>query len=140
MENREKVTSLRSSDGHIFPVEDTVIAEFRSIHSFLPAAGDAVFPISQITGDILAKVIDYCRKHIDHKLNRLRDEEITAWDRHFVNVDEKTLLDLLVASHFLGVKDLFSLIMVSVADMTKKKGVGSMDQLHNLFISNFRLD
>ncbi|XP_047983001.1 SKP1-like protein 9 isoform X2 [Salvia hispanica] len=116
MENREKVTSLRSSDGHIFPVEDT------------------------ITGDILAKVIDYCRKHIDHKLNRLRDEEITAWDRHFVNVDEKTLLDLLVASHFLGVKDLFSLIMVSVADMTKKKGVGSMDQLHNLFISNFRLD
>lgn len=96
MENREKVTSLKSSDGHIFPVEDTVIAEFRAIHSFLPAAGDAAIPISQITGDVLAKIIDYCRKHTDHKLNRLRDEEISAWDRQFVNVDEKTLLDLLV--------------------------------------------
>ncbi|KAL1546402.1 SKP1-like protein 9 isoform X2 [Salvia divinorum] len=116
MDDGEKLTSLMSSDGRIFQVEDT------------------------ITGDVLAKIIDHCRCHIDHKFNLLGDEAISAWDRHLVNVDEKTLIDLLVASHFLGVKDLFTLIMVSVADMMKQKSVGSMDQLRNLLVFNCRLD
>ncbi|XP_057805729.1 SKP1-like protein 12 [Salvia miltiorrhiza] len=140
---KEKLTTLMSLDGHIFPVEEAVIVELRAIRRLLPAAGDATIPISQVTGQILAKIIDYCRKHNDHKLNRLRDEEISAWDRHFVDVDEEILFDLLVASHFLEVKDLFYLTVTTVTDMMKTKSpaqVGNMDQLRNLFISNFRLD
>ncbi|KAL6543055.1 hypothetical protein OROHE_010575 [Orobanche hederae] len=94
-ENMErKTTLLMSSDGHIFQVEEAVVAEFQAIHRFLPAGGAAI-PISHITGQILAKVIEYCRKHNDHKLNRLLDQEISAWDRDFVVVNEKILVDLL---------------------------------------------
>lgn len=105
-----KVTTLMSSDGHILPVEEAVIVELRAIHRHLPAAGDAAIPISQITGEILAKIIDYCRKHNDHKLNRLRDEEISAWDRRFVDVDEKILFELLVVRFLFRLRkfDLFT--------------------------------
>ncbi|KAL6544578.1 hypothetical protein OROMI_023440 [Orobanche minor] len=99
-ENMErKTTLLMSSDCHIFQVEEAVVAEFQAIHRFLPAGGAAI-PISQITGQILAKVIEYCRKHNDHKLNRLLDQEISAWDRDFVVVNEKILVDLLTALGF----------------------------------------
>ncbi|KAH6813184.1 hypothetical protein C2S51_022202 [Perilla frutescens var. frutescens] len=138
----EKVTRLITSDGHVFSVEEAVFVEMQAIHRLLPAGGDITIPISQITGEILAKVIDYCRKHVDHKLNRLRDEEISAWDSDFVDVDEKTLFDLFVASHFLDVKDLFNMILALVAEMTKKKNSaqpGNIDQLRSLFTSNFRL-
>ncbi|KAI3451403.1 hypothetical protein Pfo_008068 [Paulownia fortunei] len=67
---KKKVVTLRSSDGEMFEVEKDVFMEFLTIKPMLEECstdGDAVIPLLSITGQTLAKVIEFCKKHIDHE-------------------------------------------------------------------------
>ena len=62
-----------------------------------------VIPLPNVTGKILAKVIEYCKKHVDAKAkdgdakSSTSDEELKTWDTEFVKVlDQSTLFELIL--------------------------------------------
>lgn len=108
-ENGSKKITLRSSDGEVFEVDETVAVESQTIkHMIEDDCADNVIPLPNVTGKILSKVIEYCKRHVeaaasatkaDDKLaSAVSDEELKAFDADFVKVDQATLFDLILVS------------------------------------------
>ncbi|KAG2305061.1 hypothetical protein Bca4012_064139 [Brassica carinata] len=122
---------LKSSDGHIFEVEEAVALQSQTIANMIE--DDCVengIPISKINGEILAKVIEYCKKHVvlpDGDSSSSSKEEIKAWDAEFMNTDQSTIFNLILAANFLNVKDLLDLGCQTVADMITGK---TLEEIH----------
>ena len=59
-------------------------------------------PLPNVSGKILAKVIEYCKKHIDAKerngdAKAGNEEELKTWDTEYVKVlDQSTLFELIL--------------------------------------------
>ncbi|KAM4099282.1 hypothetical protein ACJW30_07G145900 [Castanea mollissima] len=115
MSSVKKVT-LKSSDGEIFEVEETVAMESQTIKSLIEddCANNAI-PLPNVTSHILSLVIQYCKEHTSSKSN----EELKAWDTQFIDVDLNVLFDLIMAANYLNVKGLLDLTCQTVADMMK---------------------
>ncbi|KAL5723682.1 hypothetical protein ACHQM5_007052 [Ranunculus cassubicifolius] len=65
-ENQEEVKKvvLRSSDGQDFEVEQSVVVKAKTIaHMIEDGCADDVIPVANVTGNILALVIEYCKMH-----------------------------------------------------------------------------
>ncbi|PIN12484.1 SCF ubiquitin ligase, Skp1 component [Handroanthus impetiginosus] len=134
-ENGTKKITLRSSDGEVFEVEEAVAVESQTIkHMIEDDCADNVIPLPNVTGKILSKVIEYCKRQVDaaavasaakadDKLasNATTDEDLKAFDADFVKVDQATLFDLILAANYLNIKTLLDLTCQTVADMIKGK-------------------
>jgi S-phase kinase-associated protein 1 len=120
---------LKSSDGETFEVEETVALESQTIkHMIEDDCADNTIPLPNVTSSILAKVIEYCKKHVEvanksDDLDKVAadDEAIKKWDEGFVNVDQGVLFDLILAANYLNIKSLLDLTCQTVADMIKGK-------------------
>lgn len=101
MASTRKIT-LKSSDGETFEVEESVALESQTIkHMVEDDCADNVIPLPNVTSKILAKVIEYCKKHVDfpkssENNDRQVDDELKTWDADFVKVDQATLFDLIL--------------------------------------------
>lgn len=107
-ENGTKKITLRSSDGEVFEVEEAVAVESQTIkHMIEDDCADNVIPLPNVTGKILSKVIEYCKRHVDAAASTTKaddklasaaasDEDLKAFDADFVNVDQATLFDLIL--------------------------------------------
>uniref|UniRef100_A0A803KXE9 SKP1-like protein n=1 Tax=Chenopodium quinoa TaxID=63459 RepID=A0A803KXE9_CHEQI len=120
MASTRKIT-LKSSDGETFEVEETVALESQTIkHMVEDDCADNVIPLPNVTSKILAKVIEYCKKHVDSPksssdnaaaaADRQVDDELKTWDADFVK-----------AANYLNIKSLLDLTCQTVADMIKGK-------------------
>ncbi|CAI0417948.1 unnamed protein product [Linum tenue] len=135
----KKLITLKSSDGESFEVEEAVAMQSQTIKHMIEdgCAGDGI-PIPNVTGAILAKVLEFCKKHQHHAPDRQSDadelkkwdtnfanqsdaEELKKWDAEFAKVGQDTLYDLLMAANYLNIKDLLDLICQTVADIIKGK-------------------
>ncbi|CAL9040224.1 SKP1-like protein 1A [Musa acuminata AAA Group] len=124
----DKKIILKSSDGEEFEVDVAVAMESQTIrHMIEDDCFENGVPLPNVTSRILAKVIEYCRKHVDAASNssgdasKVPDEELKAWDADFVKVDQATLFDLILAANYLNIKGLLDLTCQTVADMIKGK-------------------
>ncbi|GAB4853162.1 SCF ubiquitin ligase complex protein SKP1b [Ancistrocladus abbreviatus] len=118
-----KVT-LKSSDGETFEVDEVVALESQTIrHMIEDDCADNAIPVPNVTGKILSKVIEYCKKHVESSKSddRSVDEDLKQWDAEFVKVDQNTLFDLILAANYLNIKSLLDLTCQTVADMIKGK-------------------
>jgi S-phase kinase-associated protein 1 len=61
---------------------------------------DDEIPLLNITIKTLAKVLEYCKKHVEvvGSMDKPRENDLKAWDADFVNVDQATLFDLILVS------------------------------------------
>lgn len=103
-----KMIVLKSSDGETFEVEEAVAVESQTIkHMIEDNCADTCIPLPNVTSKILAKVIEYCKRHVDAaaKANadgaltpadKVVDEDLKAFDTEFVKVDQGTLFDLIL--------------------------------------------
>ncbi|KAL3624229.1 SKP1-like protein 1A [Castilleja foliolosa] len=118
---------VRSSDGELFEVEEAVAVVSQTIkHMIEDDCAYAEIPIHNVTGVILAKVIEYCKRHVDAaktddkpSSTPVSDEELKAFDADFVKVDQSTLFDLILAANYLNIKSLLDLGCQTAADMIK---------------------
>ena len=99
-----KIT-LKSSDGESFDVDEAVALESQTIkHMIEDDCADNGIPLPNVTSKILAKVIEYCKKHVETPKSDDRsstiDEELKSWDADFVKVDQATLFDLILVRLF----------------------------------------
>lgn len=118
---------LNSSDNQIFEVDEEVAMESQTVKNMIEDTGaeDAI-PLPNVSGKILAKVIEYCKYHVeankkvDDKPAKSEDD-IRQWDTEFVKVDQATLFDLILAANYLNIKGLLDLTCQTVAQMIKGK-------------------
>ncbi|KAL3723699.1 hypothetical protein ACJRO7_035812 [Eucalyptus globulus] len=112
MASSRKIT-LRSSDGESFDVEQSVAVESQTIkHMIEDGCADNAIPLPNVNSKILAKVIEYCKMHVESAKaeDRVNDEELKTWDVDFVK-----------AANYLNIKSLLDLTCQTVADMIKGK-------------------
>ncbi|WCJ32700.1 SKP1-like protein 1A [Euphorbia peplus] len=120
---------LKSSDGESFEVEEAVAVESQTIkHMIEDDCADNGIPLPNVTSKILAKVIEYCKKHVESgaakaedRSSASSDDDLKTWDADFVKVDQATLFDLILAANYLNIKGLLDLTCQTVADMIKGK-------------------
>ncbi|XVE82444.1 hypothetical protein DITRI_Ditri16bG0005300 [Diplodiscus trichospermus] len=115
---------LKSSDGESFEVDEAVALESQTIkHMIEDDCADNGIPLPNVTSKILAKVIEYCKKHVEAPKtdDRTAEDELKSWDADFVKVDQATLFDLILAANYLNIKGLLDLTCQTVADMIKGK-------------------
>ncbi|CAN6555226.1 unnamed protein product [Malus baccata var. baccata] len=95
---KKKIT-LKSSDDEMFEVEEAVAMESQTIKHMVEdgCAGNAI-PLPNVTSAILAKVIEYCRKHSEDEGATAADGEknVKEWDAEFMKIDQNTLYDLIM--------------------------------------------
>ncbi|KAI3919496.1 hypothetical protein MKW98_030207 [Papaver atlanticum] len=116
-----KMVTLKCSDGETFDVEESVALQSQTIkHLIEDDCADNGIPLPNVTSKILAKVIEYCRKH-DGDADDKEKDEVKNWDADFVKVYQSTLFDLILAANYLNIKELLDLTCQTVADMIKGK-------------------
>ncbi|KAL2476954.1 SKP1-like protein 11 [Forsythia ovata] len=127
---------LKSTDGETFEVEESVAVQFQSIkHMFEDNLAGLIIPLPKINSEILAKVIEYCKRHVNDTADEVADEELKAFDADFVNVARNTLFDLILAANYLNIKSLLDLTCQSVADMIKGKPPGEIRNIFNIRVN-----
>mmetsp|Transcript_52068 Transcript_52068/g.113493 ORF Transcript_52068/g.113493 Transcript_52068/m.113493 type:complete len:157 (-) Transcript_52068:235-705(-) len=118
---------LMSSDAQTFEVDEEVAHESQTIKNMIEDTGsEETIPLPNVSGRILAKVIEYCKFHVEAVKKQddkpaKNDDEIKAWDADFVKVDQATLFDLILAANYLNIKGLLDLTCQTVAQMIKGK-------------------
>ncbi|KAL3720576.1 hypothetical protein ACJRO7_005399 [Eucalyptus globulus] len=111
MSSAKKIT-FRSSEEESFDVDKAVAIQSQVVKELIEDdCADVKIPLPNVPSRILAKVIEYCRQHIDLK----------AWDAEFVKVDQTTLCDLILAADYLNIEGLLDLTRLTLKDMIKGK-------------------
>lgn len=100
------------------------------------------FPCPKVDGEILKKVVDYCKHYketeemekIDTPLRGETIEEIVQpkWYADYCNVERKTLFKLVAAANFLNIKPLLDLTCLAVSVSIKGKSVTELREIFNL--------
>jgi len=118
--NKKKVV-LRSSDGNDFEVDEKVAMESNTIKHMLEDLSDSeAIPLPNVTGKILSKVIEYCKKHVETSKSdddRFADVELQDWDTDFTKDlihDQETLFDLILVRIFSSLVNLLLYLLSSI--------------------------
>lgn len=119
----KKIITLKSSDGVSFKIDEAVAIQ--STYIKLMVEDDCVsneIPLRNVTGTILSKVIEYCKKHAGADTSTDEGkEELKKWDAEFMKKSESSLFDLMMASNYLHIKSLLDLTSHTVADLLSRK-------------------
>ncbi|XP_052193897.1 SKP1-like protein 1A [Diospyros lotus] len=130
-----KMVALKSSENVIFKVDELVAVQSQTIkHMIEDNSVDTVIPLPQVMGQILAKVIEYCKRHVDAPKfeDKAAEEELKSFDAEFVKVDAHTLFHLILATNYLNIKSLRDLTCQTVADMIKRKTPDKIQKILNI--------
>ncbi|KAK9944976.1 hypothetical protein M0R45_010510 [Rubus argutus] len=129
MTDEKKMITLRCSDGEQYVVEEEVAVESQTIKDMVEVdCASNVIPLSDVTGKVLAKVLEYCKK-------RTEEDEVAlvAWDKDYVdNLDTNTLYDVILAANYLNIKGLLDLTCQKVADMIRGKQSKEIREIFNI--------
>ncbi|KAL4572837.1 hypothetical protein LXL04_019625 [Taraxacum kok-saghyz] len=134
----EKTFVLKSSDGVKFEVQLQVALQSDAIRQMIVDGGFSdkmVLSFPNITGEIMAKVLEYCNKHVYYAgaVNNITAmEEMRAYDTQFVDVHYETLFKLVLASDELKIKSLLDLVSGKIANMIKGKEVEEIRDMFNV--------
>ncbi|KAK6786295.1 hypothetical protein RDI58_014820 [Solanum bulbocastanum] len=81
---------LRSFDGEIFEVDEAVALELQTIkHMIEDDYDNTIIPLLKVTSKILAKVIKYCKRHLEvpKAEDKTAKEDLKTFDAKFIKVD-----------------------------------------------------
>eukprot|EP01101_Sappina_pedata_P008848 TRINITY_DN4993_c1_g1_i1.p1 TRINITY_DN4993_c1_g1~~TRINITY_DN4993_c1_g1_i1.p1 ORF type:complete len:172 (-),score=83.35 TRINITY_DN4993_c1_g1_i1:165-647(-) len=132
---------LQSVDEQEFEVERSVAEMSITVKNMLDDIpdGDNTIPLPNVTGKILAKIVEYCKYHKEHptlasedKKDEKRTDDIIPWDNTFCQVDQATLFELILAANYLDIKPLLDLTCKVVANMIKGKTPEEIRQTFNI--------
>ncbi|KAI9358925.1 Skp1 family, dimerization domain-containing protein [Zopfochytrium polystomum] len=136
------MVKLTSSDGQEFVVAKEIAMQSILIKNMLEDVGDAddqPIPLPNVSGPILQKVIEYATAHKDdpppapeEDSKPKSSDDIEDADRLFMNVDQGTLFELILAANYLDMKNLLDLGCKTVANMIKGKTVEEIRKTFNI--------
>ncbi|CAJ2655885.1 unnamed protein product [Trifolium pratense] len=97
--------NLKSSDGEIFEIDEAVAMESQTLKHMIEDCADntTITTIHNVTGQILAKVIEYCKKHVEA---RSSETCLKAWDAEFI----KAIADMMVGKTPEEIRNTFNIV------------------------------
>jgi len=138
--NAAQTVRLESMDEVVFEVDAKVARMSVTISHMLDDISDteasaSAIPLPNVNGKILQKVLEYCRYHTENPSASVsapssppesNSSDFTKstfapcpWDKEFVDVDQSTLFELILAANYLDIKPLLDLTCRTVAEMIK---------------------
>ncbi|EOA25134.1 hypothetical protein CARUB_v10018443mg [Capsella rubella] len=128
---------LVSSDGETFEVEEAVARKLQIVgHMIEDDCAHKPIPLQNVTGKILAMVVEYCKTHVNDDHVDASEEvkkKLKDWDEEFMkNLDLDTIFNLILAANYLNVTVLLDLTCQVVADYIKDKKVEEVREIFNV--------
>ncbi|CAM0958068.1 unnamed protein product [Alopecurus aequalis] len=130
--NAGEMITLVSSDRERFEITREAAAMSQTINHMME--DDCVengVPLPNVGSKILAKVIEYCNKHVAGASSG-EQEDLKSFDAKFIEVDQATMFDVILAANYLDIKGLLDLSCQTVADMIKGKSVEDIRKTFNI--------
>ncbi|KAI5672294.1 hypothetical protein M9H77_12658 [Catharanthus roseus] len=125
---------LQSINGKTFEVDEALAKQSVMIEHLikdrLTKTGHVVIP--NVSGNILAKIVEYCNCVVTQPPSDENDIELKAFVLDLVNNDEQTLFGLLVAADYLDIKGLLYISCEDVLDMIKRKDLLHICRIFNV--------
>ncbi|KFK33480.1 hypothetical protein AALP_AA5G018800 [Arabis alpina] len=127
---------LISGDGISFEVTEAVAREFQPVaHIIEDDCAITTTTISNVTGEILSKMIEYSKKHVEEAPIDEEDKEgkkkLQIWDEEFMKqFNMEILFQLILAADYSTNKGLLDLTCCTVADHIKDM---TPDEVRTLF-------
>jgi S-phase kinase-associated protein 1 len=94
-------------------------------------------PVPNVDSKILKKVIEYCEQHWNNKADEIEkplkghiDDVICDWDKKYLQIDQSVIIELIMASNYLNIKDLLDLTCAKTAHALKGK---TTEQIREMF-------
>lgn len=140
---------LKSSDGKTFDVEEAIALKSQTLKCMIEGNSCTYreIPLPIARSNILAKVIDYCKKHVEaassdkgrnssKKKNYYKDNDqddaLKAWDAEFISeLDQETLFHLILAANYLGIKSLVDLAQQTAWGMIRPKTTKEIRKIYD---------
>lgn len=97
----EPKVQLKSSDNEMFEVEQAVAFVSETIKQMIEDVGvESVVPLLNVRGNILAKVLEYCKFHVEaakasEENAAISEEDVNNWDQEFVRVETIALIEIM---------------------------------------------
>ena len=134
---------LESNDGEMFTVDLEIARKFGIINTMLEDLGEEeqedeeTVPLPNVTSTILQKVIQWVTHHKDDPAlpeddQKERNDPIPSWDSEFLNVDQVTLVNLILAANYLDIKKLLDVTCKTVANIIKGKTPEEIREVFNI--------
>lgn len=129
---------IESQDGVQFPLEVRVAKMSTTMENLIEDAGiENPIPLPNVTGSILAKVVEYCKYHTENPTpvtedDKKKDQEIIPWDLEFCKVDQETLFELILAANYLDIPSLLDVTCKTVANMIRGKTPEEIRHMFNI--------
>lgn len=134
MTDEKKMITLQCRDGEQYVVEEVVALESQTIRCMVEddCSGN-VIPLPNVAGKVLAKVLQYCKKHAEEGGKEWGEAALMAWDKDYVNdFDTNTLYDVILAANYLNINGLLDLTCQKTADMIKGKSPTEIRETFNI--------
>lgn len=135
----ESQVKLKSSDGKRFTLTHseascsntlrTMIESYQNEHN---TSAD-VISLPSVRGDILAKVVSWCKMHPYSEPTDAESDELTDWDKHFLgSFPEEDLFRLMHAANYLNVETLLDACCRKVAKFWEGKKVEEIRKMYSI--------
>jgi len=118
------IITLATADGQEVKCEKSTI-EMSSTVKDLLSTPDSSIPIQNVTGNTLAKIIEWVTYHNEHPdppvcdADKYRTDNISDWDTSFMHADIDMLIELAQAANYLDIRGLSELCRKTFANMIK---------------------
>ena len=131
-----------TSDGVLITVEREIAECSTLIRGLLDDLDNSIdpnepIPIPDIISEpVIRKIIQWCTHHQNDPPSEAKDKitDISDWDQAFMRVDQRMLLEIILAADFLDIKALLDLGCKTVANIIKgshPKEIGEMFNIQN---------
>ena len=123
---------VSTSDDRHFEIERKIADKSVLLKNMLEDVGESghEIPLPNVTGAVFEKVLEWCEHHKDDAPEPEDDEaarkvrksdDISEWDRKFMDVDQETIFHIVLAANYLDIKALLDLGCKTIANMIKGK-------------------
>ncbi|XP_019100727.1 PREDICTED: SKP1-like protein 1A [Camelina sativa] len=129
----EKIV-LKSSDDEIFEVDEATARQILTPAAplLVKDSHDVKQAAVPVKGKILAKLIEYCKKLVDGAVSSSGEYHLRKWEAEFMEVDQSTLFQIMMAADELKIQSLFDLTCKTVARMMNNKTVAELREIFNI--------
>lgn len=125
MATETEIIRLTSNDGKTFEVERSIAEMSATIKDLLTEIGGTDVPLNNVDAPTLEKILEWAKYHKVHPepptsdADKYRTDNISDWDKQYMNVDMDMLFGLVMAANWLDIRPLLELGCKTIANMIK---------------------
>merc|ERR1712020_507271 len=132
-QNKMSLISLQSCDGQVFPVNIDIARQSVTLRNMIEDLGiedldeNEIVPLPNVNAAILKKIIAWCTTHYKND-----QSESSEWDLEYLQIDDGTLFELILAANYLDISQLLDVCCKQVANMIKGKSAEEIRARFNI--------